>query len=359
MAAPSTGRRRQTGRRGALGGPKPARSGTDGRIRLLRVAFLVFLVLVGGKAVALASSSQHLAQYAVDQQTADGPAAGAARLHPGQERRRARRGQAAADGVRDAVPPGRPARRGGGALRRAADQPPTQARAGREGPRRRRQGRPRLLLRRPQGRPRLRERPRSARHPRCGQLRRGGAHVSAQGHGRPGRRLRRHGQRRPGRHRAGVRRAALRQARQRDHRPRSCRARPQDRRSRSCRSPAPTSVSPSTARSSTPPRTCSRRPCRSTGGKSAMGIVMDPRTGEVLAMANVTGEGFHGFGKDQEAEQEPLHHRLLRARIDLQGRHHLRRARRRDRHARAEVHPSAQHLGLRPRDQRVAPPRHA
>ena len=73
MAAPSTGRRRQTGRRGALGSPKPARSGTDGRIRLLRLAFVVFLVLVGGKAVALASSSQHLAKYAVDQQTAEVP----------------------------------------------------------------------------------------------------------------------------------------------------------------------------------------------------------------------------------------------------------------------------------------------
>ena len=70
MAAPSTGRRRQAGRRGALGSPRPARNGTDGRIRLLRFAFLVFLVLVGGKAVALASSSQHLARYAVKQQTA-------------------------------------------------------------------------------------------------------------------------------------------------------------------------------------------------------------------------------------------------------------------------------------------------
>lgn len=71
MAAPPTGRRRRDGRRGALGSPKPARSGTDGRIRLLRLAFLVFLVLVGGKAVALASSSQYLVQYAVDQQTAE------------------------------------------------------------------------------------------------------------------------------------------------------------------------------------------------------------------------------------------------------------------------------------------------
>ena len=71
MAPAPTGRRRPAGRRGGLlGSPKPARNGTDGRIRLLRLAFLVFLILVGGKAVALASSSSHLAQYAVRQQTA-------------------------------------------------------------------------------------------------------------------------------------------------------------------------------------------------------------------------------------------------------------------------------------------------
>jgi cell division protein FtsI/penicillin-binding protein 2 len=70
MTPPPTGRRRQSGRR-ALGGPRPARNGTDGRIRLLRFAFLVFLVLVGGKAVALASSSEHLKQIARAQQTAE------------------------------------------------------------------------------------------------------------------------------------------------------------------------------------------------------------------------------------------------------------------------------------------------
>jgi cell division protein FtsI/penicillin-binding protein 2 len=69
MAAPSTGRRRPPGRRGGLlGSPKRARSGYDGRIRLLRFLFIVFLVLVGGKAVALASSSQHLTQIAQEQQ---------------------------------------------------------------------------------------------------------------------------------------------------------------------------------------------------------------------------------------------------------------------------------------------------
>ena len=43
---------------------------------------------------------------------------------------------------------------------------------------------------------------------------------------------------------------------------------------------------------------------RDTGGKSAVSIVMDPRTGEVLAMANVTREGFHGFGKGDRAAEK-------------------------------------------------------
>ncbi len=43
-------------------------AGVDGRIRLLRFVFIVFLVLVGGKAVALASSSQHLTRIAMEQQ---------------------------------------------------------------------------------------------------------------------------------------------------------------------------------------------------------------------------------------------------------------------------------------------------
>ncbi len=74
MAASSTGRRRPAGRRGGLlGSPRPARKGTDGRIRLLRFAFIVFLVLVGGKAVALASSSQNLTQLALNQQTLNVP----------------------------------------------------------------------------------------------------------------------------------------------------------------------------------------------------------------------------------------------------------------------------------------------
>jgi cell division protein FtsI/penicillin-binding protein 2 len=72
MATPPTGRRRPAGGRGGLfGGRKPGAGGIDGRIRLLRFVFIVFLVLVGGKAVALASSSQHLTKIARQQQTAE------------------------------------------------------------------------------------------------------------------------------------------------------------------------------------------------------------------------------------------------------------------------------------------------
>ncbi len=56
--------RRRLGR----GGGVKAGSGTDGRIRLLRLLFVIFLVLVGGKAVALASSPGDLARLAVQQQ---------------------------------------------------------------------------------------------------------------------------------------------------------------------------------------------------------------------------------------------------------------------------------------------------
>jgi cell division protein FtsI (penicillin-binding protein 3) len=80
MAAGASGRRRATGRRGgglrsltrvaARGGGVAGGRGVDGRIRLLRFVFIVFLVLVGGKAVALASSSENLTRIALQQQTA-------------------------------------------------------------------------------------------------------------------------------------------------------------------------------------------------------------------------------------------------------------------------------------------------
>jgi cell division protein FtsI (penicillin-binding protein 3) len=80
MAAARTGRRRAARKRGgglraltnrfARGGGVGGGSGVDGRIRLLRLFFIVFLVLVGGKAVALASSSANLTRIALAQQTA-------------------------------------------------------------------------------------------------------------------------------------------------------------------------------------------------------------------------------------------------------------------------------------------------
>jgi len=74
MAGSATGRRRPARRRGgglsAVARATGGAGGLDGRIRLLRFVFIVFLVLVGGKAVALASSSQHLTRIAQQQQTA-------------------------------------------------------------------------------------------------------------------------------------------------------------------------------------------------------------------------------------------------------------------------------------------------
>ena len=81
MAAGVSGRRRASGRRdgglrslsrvAARGGGIAGGRGVDGRIRLLRFVFIVFLVLVGGKAVALASSSENLTRIALQQQTAN------------------------------------------------------------------------------------------------------------------------------------------------------------------------------------------------------------------------------------------------------------------------------------------------
>ena len=50
---------------------RAAAAASNGRIRLLRVAFLVFLVLIGGRAVALATSPGNLTRIALEQQTRD------------------------------------------------------------------------------------------------------------------------------------------------------------------------------------------------------------------------------------------------------------------------------------------------
>ena len=73
MASDAEGPRRPVRRSGggSVRRDPTGRGGVDGRIRLLRLAFLVFMVIVGGKAVALASSSQHLTRIALEQQTAE------------------------------------------------------------------------------------------------------------------------------------------------------------------------------------------------------------------------------------------------------------------------------------------------
>ena len=79
MAARASGRRRPAGRRGGglrglsravtKGGGRGGGRGVDGRIRLLRVLALALLMLIGGRAVALASSADNLSRIALQQQT--------------------------------------------------------------------------------------------------------------------------------------------------------------------------------------------------------------------------------------------------------------------------------------------------
>jgi len=45
------------------------------------------------------------------------------------------------------------------------------------------------------------------------------------------------------------------------------------------------------------------RTVRSSYASAATAIVMDPRSGEILAMANATKDGFHGYGKDPAADR--------------------------------------------------------
>ena len=198
-------------------------------------------------------------------------------------------GQAAADRVRDPHLLQDPEGRGGRALRRAADQPPSRIAATwrRRWPRARRDKRFAYVARKVD--PELAKAALALDLPGVGSYAeeertyplKG---TAAQVLGFAG--MDNNG---PRRHGAAVRQGALGRGRQRDHRARPRRPRPEDRRASTSPSPAPERAPHARrARSSTTRRTCSRRRVRDTGGKSAVSIVMDPRTGEVLAMANVT-----------------------------------------------------------------------
>ena len=66
--APRSGERRATARRGGRRGAGRSGESTDGRIRLLRVLAVAAFLLVGGRAIALASSSSDLTSIAAGQQ---------------------------------------------------------------------------------------------------------------------------------------------------------------------------------------------------------------------------------------------------------------------------------------------------
>ena len=75
---------------------------------------------------------------------------------------------------------------------------------------------------------------------------------------------------------------------------------------------------------------------RKWGAKGGSAVVLDPRTGAVLAMAVAPGFDANKFGSTPGLEAaQPRRHRRLRARLDLQGRHRRRGAVGEDRHARS------------------------
>ena len=92
--------------------------------------------------------------------------------------------------------------------------------------------------------------------------------------------------------------------------------------------------------------------------KGATAIVMDPRTGEVLALANWPRvDANDAWAAPPYAHAEPRRRLHLRAGLDVQGVHRRRRARGRHGHARHAVRPAAADPGRRPDDRRVAPAR--
>ncbi len=335
MSAPTTGRRRQAGRRGALGSPRPARSGTDGRIRLLRFAFLVFLVLVGGKAVALASSSEHLVKYAVNQQTHDVvlPAPRGSILDRNGDELAVGRPQqtvfatpylltdpiGAADELCDALQINRRSERrvvekalvwgkkhhkGFAYVARKVD--PEYAKAA-------------LKLGIP-GVGSYEEEERT--YPLKGTAAQVVGYAGMENKGVGGMEL------------IYDKELSGKPGSETD-RPRSGRAHPQDDQSEAAASQARTSVLTLDGQIQYTAEKVLQKTLRDTGGKCCHlhrhgpAQRRDPR-----AWPTSPTRAIHGFGKDDGCRQEPLRHRLLRTRLDLQARHHLRRARRWDHQAR-------------------------
>ena len=93
--------------------------------------------------------------------------------------------------------------------------------------------------------------------------------------------------------------------------------------------------------------------------KGATAIVMDPRTGAILAMANApTFDANTLHERARRGPAEPCGDGSLRAGVDLQDRHRRRRARGQRRRTRQLVRPRADDQGLRPDDPRGPHARH-
>ena len=213
----------------------------------------------------------------------------------------------------------------------------------------------RLRLRGAQGRPGSRQGGAGARTCRASApTRRRRAAIPMQGLGGAGDRLCRRRQQRPRGHRVQVRQGAGRPGRQPARRARPRRAAHQDdlahragaRRRRARSRWTPTSRSTPRMSSSAP---CARRPA-----KGAVAVVMDPRTGELLALVNVPIVKDHDFGRWHRERHQRRRQQRLRAGLDLQDGDRRRGAGRRPRDAAVEVHSAVEHPRRRPRDQRVA-----
>ena len=117
---------------------------------------------------------------------------------------------------------------------------------------------------------------------------------------------------------------------------------------------AGTSSSRSTTRFRPARRTCSARPCGHWGAKGATAVVLDVRTGAVLAMANARRSTPTSSRHSSRAPAQSRRHGCLRTGVDVQARHDRGRARGRCRHARDPVRARAADPDRRPVDPRGA-----